>query len=102
MPRPLDCGPALSGRRIDMVNVSVEPAVGHIHSGFKPFVWNTSRNVSQEDNDQGFAPSATSRMRRLDKLMSLWSFCVIRPQCMSRDLTSAIDAEIISFWHLDF
>jgi hypothetical protein len=41
----------------------------------------------------GLAPSAINNILKLDKFMSLWSFCAIRPQCISRDLTNATDAE---------
>lgn len=58
----------------------------------KPLLWNTERNWSQEESDQGLAPSATSSIRSELRLISLWSRVANSPQCRSRDLTIATEA----------
>lgn len=76
-----------------MEPVSEEPAQGQRASGRRPLEWNVDANWSQEDSDQGLAPSATKIDFKDDKLMSLWSLVANRPQCKSRDLTRANFAE---------
>jgi len=57
------------------------------------------QNCNKHINDtarhyvHGFAPSATSSMRRDDRFTSLWSFCANSAQCMSRDFTTATVAD---------
>ena len=57
--------------------------------GPRPLLWKTARNWSHDESDQGLAPSATSSIRIDDRLMSRWSRVASRPQCRSRDLTTA-------------
>lgn len=59
-------------------------------SGRKPLFWNTERNWSHEERDQGFAPSDTRRSLKEAKLISRWSLVANSPQWRSLDLTMAM------------
>jgi len=52
------------------VRTSEEDAHGQMASGRSPLLWNTERNWSQDERDQGFAPSETRSSRKEAKLMS--------------------------------
>lgn len=74
----------------DTVSDSGEDAHGQMASGRSPLLWKTAKNWSQEESDQGFAPSATKRSRSDCRFTSLWSLVASKPQWRSRDLTIAI------------
>lgn len=92
---------ALPGRRRETVNISELLAQGQMASDRSPFAENTLKNWSHDDRLQGFAPSATRSIRKLDRLMSLWSFVANKPQWRSRDFTRQHDVRyfVISCIH---
>lgn len=76
--------------RRETVSASEDDAHGHIASGRKPLFWNTERNWSQDESDQGFAPSDTRRSLKEARLISRWSLVANSPQWRSLDLTMAM------------
>lgn len=74
-------------RLIETVRHSLDEAQGQTASGRSPLGWKTLKNWSQEDNDQGLAPSPINSSLNDDNVMSLWSLVAKSPQCRSRDLT---------------
>merc|ERR1711911_70054 len=77
------------GRRKETVRTSLDAAHGQTASGRSPLLVKTAKNWSHDESDQGLAPSATSSIRSDERLISRWSRVASRPQCKSRDLTTA-------------